>query len=1090
LIDANPHYGLKIFDGVGTGSENRLVELGSGDNMIAGWNLVPGNIQSNNTGGSVRLSSVSQSLTIWTGSMNEAEPKLVLGKLPLNDGTVDSPYGFAVFSGSGTVSGSEANASVLITANKARLAGWDLSPGSIKSDNTFGSVRLSSTTQALTIWTGSINEAEPKLVLGKLPLNDGTVDSPYGFAVFSGSGTVSGSEANASILITANKARLAGWDLSPGKLESGTVAVIDGNQGKIALGTNATLATSAAPSASLFFVSASADPIFYVGQNFSYVSDVLTAGGWTIGSGVIESLDTDGGIKIDASNKQINIYTGSAATTTPRIVIGDVNGSDSFGIKGVKSNGNTVFEISETQNIIAGWTINAGAISKNNVKLDSTADAEGLYVKKTSYSHTTAGAFLGLDSGTAKFNVGDSSKFIKFDGSDFIVDAGNFSLDSSGNMIAESAQFSGSIQATGGKFTGNVTAGTTTINAGGITGSAGGGFRMGNEGLVIGEGSITLGSNFSVDSSGNMNASNAKFSGSIKALSGHFAGDVTAGTVTIGTGGITGSSAGGFRMGNEGLVMTGGSITLGSPTAFTATSTGQVTGSKMLFKGGSIGGMTVTETQVHVGTDLVLNSDGQITASAAKITGKITGTSGAIGGWTIKGNHLSGSSGAIIATQAAGKRAVINGIDNTIDFYEAEKAGLGNKIVEIGNFASYAYTGDPDLQHYGLKLSGSNTATNNNQAVIDITNGDVYDSIAVLQAFEWNASNIRSHTILGTATGANRGRAAIWGEIESSLPEVTASNSSGLITGIIGTVSETELPGRWAKSAGITGVASPSLALMDSEDGGNVPPGQYGVVSVGDAYISGSVGLHLDNFLGIDTDYPLLLGAVTDTTIGQGGAGALGPFYNPSTYTLSTYLMNVIGNLTVGGTVTLGDAATDVVTVTGDLKVDDYARIDALRVGVTSTDPGDGNLWVEGGIGVNVAPNATDGTIYAGNNIVAYASDRRLKENIKTIENPLEKVLGLEGVTFNWNELAEKEAGYDREERITGLLAQDLQKILPEAVKIAPFDSDQSGESISGEKYLTIQYERVVPLLVESIKEMGSLIGDLESRIEQLEGKE
>ena len=92
-------------------------------------------------------------------------------------------------------------------------------------------------------------------------------------------------------------------------------------------------------------------------------------------------------------------------------------------------------------------------------------------------------------------------------------------------------------------------------------------------------------------------------------------------------------------------------------------------------------------------------------------------------------------------------------------------------------------------------------------------------------------------------------------------------------------------------------------------------------------------------------------------------------------------------------------------------------------------------------------------------------------------------------MTFNWNELAEKEVGYDRQEGQVGLLAQDLQKVLPEAVKIAPFDSDPSGSSISGENYLTIQYERVVPLLVESIKEMGSLIGDLESRIRQLEDK-
>ena len=147
------------------------------------------------------------------------------------------------------------------------------------------------------------------------------------------------------------------------------------------------------------------------------------------------------------------------------------------------------------------------------------------------------------------------------------------------------------------------------------------------------------------------------------------------------------------------------------------------------------------------------------------------------------------------------------------------------------------------------------------------------------------------------------------------------------------------------------------------------------------------------------------------------------------------------------------------------------------------------DMRLAGGLGVGVAANATNGTIYASNNIVAYASDRRLKENVETIKSPLEKVLGLEGVTFNWNELAGKEAGFNREESQVGLLAQDLQKVLPEAVKIAPFDSDPSGSSISGENYLTIQYERVVPLLVESIKEMGSLIGDLESRIRQLEDK-
>jgi hypothetical protein len=54
---------------------------------------------------------------------------------------------------------------------------------------------------------------------------------------------------------------------------------------------------------------------------------------------------------------------------------------------------------------------------------------------------------------------------------------------------------------------------------------------------------------------------------------------------------------------------------------------------------------------------------------------------------------------------------------------------------------------------------------------------------------------------------------------------------------------------------------------------------------------------------------------------------------------------------------------------------------------------------------------------------------------------------------------------------------------LPEAVKLAPFDRDEDGKSKSGENYLTIQYEKVVPLLVEAIKEQQKQIEELKSII-------
>jgi len=132
-----------------------------------------------------------------------------------------------------------------------------------------------------------------------------------------------------------------------------------------------------------------------------------------------------------------------------------------------------------------------------------------------------------------------------------------------------------------------------------------------------------------------------------------------------------------------------------------------------------------------------------------------------------------------------------------------------------------------------------------------------------------------------------------------------------------------------------------------------------------------------------------------------------------------------------------------------------------------------------GALGVNVNASTTNGRIDASNDIVAYSSDKRLKENIKVIETPLDKLDKLSGFTYNWNETANKIAGFDKEESMVGVFAQDVESVLPEAVKRAPFDNDGEDGSISGENYLTVQYEKLVPLLIESIKELKSEIEEL-----------
>ena len=105
-------------------------------------------------------------------------------------------------------------------------------------------------------------------------------------------------------------------------------------------------------------------------------------------------------------------------------------------------------------------------------------------------------------------------------------------------------------------------------------------------------------------------------------------------------------------------------------------------------------------------------------------------------------------------------------------------------------------------------------------------------------------------------------------------------------------------------------------------------------------------------------------------------------------------------------------------------------------------------------------------------------SDERLKENIVVIPNALEKVSSLRGITF-----IRKDDGSVG----TGLIAQELEKVLPEAV----YESKtiDTLENPDAEEYKAINYGNTVGLLVEAIKEQQTIIEDLQIQINELKGK-
>lgn len=110
------------------------------------------------------------------------------------------------------------------------------------------------------------------------------------------------------------------------------------------------------------------------------------------------------------------------------------------------------------------------------------------------------------------------------------------------------------------------------------------------------------------------------------------------------------------------------------------------------------------------------------------------------------------------------------------------------------------------------------------------------------------------------------------------------------------------------------------------------------------------------------------------------------------------------------------------------------------------------------------------GDINADGNITAFASsDKRLKDNIKRLENPLIKISKLGGYEFDWNENQSSYKGHD-----IGVIAQEVQSIIPEIVS----------EKTDG--YLGVRYEKIVPLLIEGIKELTNKVESLENEILKL----
>lgn len=144
---------------------------------------------------------------------------------------------------------------------------------------------------------------------------------------------------------------------------------------------------------------------------------------------------------------------------------------------------------------------------------------------------------------------------------------------------------------------------------------------------------------------------------------------------------------------------------------------------------------------------------------------------------------------------------------------------------------------------------------------------------------------------------------------------------------------------------------------------------------------------------------------------------------------------------------------------------------------VTSIPPINTDLEVNS-LGVGTPASGVRGEIRAVNDITAfYSSDRRLKENIRPVSKSLERIKLLNGVFFDWNdEYIEKrggEDGYFVRKNDVGVIAQEVEEVLPEAV------------ATREDGIKAVNYEKLIPLLIEAIKDLNKEVEDLKWQLKQ-----
>ena len=834
------------------------------------------------------------------------------------------------------------------------------------------------------------------------------------------------------------------------------------------------------------------------------------------GTKVTFVIDTSGNATfagtLSAPNGTIGGFTIDGKLYNQKTTLTDANNGIYLATDGIALGASSVFKVTSTGALTAASATITGAITATSGFIGTAADGFSInssYIAKGKISLTdsNAGVYIGAD-GIA---LGVSSVFKVTSAGALTASSGiigGFTIGAT-SLTAGSGASAIGMATSGGYafFAGNATPASAPFyvtSAGYVKSTNGsiGGFGVSTNSLTFGSGSNTVGIDsggtnpafyagsatpgsapFRVSTSGALVATSATITGVITATSGSFTGSITAGSGSIGGWTI---AAGKISSGNIDIDSANARIQAGpSASNYIRISSDGIIGVDSVlgqtFNLPTNGGRPTFSSGEITLTKFVVSTQGVIQTSDTVGDGSGSGQGIRINNTGIKGFksgnanptfHLDATNGDITFGLTSGNYLKYTSSTGVLGFQSGSGGNLtrindggvtvgtdGQKRVFLGNYGSNAaslyFRNSSDADKIGLYIGSEETATfqmyGNNSNYIDLYSN--YGRVEINTSNGNNFIRIRNsdftnYVSLNASDGLYLSSSIATGGRLYNDTGTRLATTADFLAGQDLIVTSTAYVGtRISKRYNSGNSWTVPLSDGDNDIEFKWDGGLYAridgssVVAVGAAGAQGATGAQGSTGTGTQ-----------GATGAQGADGAIGSNPTFTTVTISGY-----------GSVISESWGFHFQSLDGAHPAQFQNSI-VVGTFVSATDVGSGNGY------------------FTGNTYTGY-SDARLKTNILNIPNSLSKVCSLNGVTYKPDIEKQTALGLKPVDKTeVGLLAHEVKEVLPQAVSVAPFDMGKNG-SKSGEEYLTIQYEKLVPLLVEAIKDLKAEIEELKKKI-------